>query len=113
MHEAYDRKLVAEDYQNRLHNDESASRSRILKADRESEAANETYEKASIASYNASQNLHSHETRIAKQFVKQYETAAIKDLGFEDVKTGRAVLDKYGLMNKAIGATMGTGLRYE
>lgn len=33
---------------------------------------------------------------------KKYEDAVVKDLGFENIEAGKALLNEYGLMDKAL-----------
>lgn len=42
--------------------------------------------------------------QITRRYLTQYKTAAVKDLGFDDVKRGKQILEDYGLMNYALGA---------
>ena len=39
---------------------------------------------------------------IAKSYRSQYEDATVRDLGFDNVQKGKALLQEYGLMDKAL-----------
>ena len=110
---ANERSVMAEDYYDRLMKDDSgATDSQKRKAKQAYIQAEAMRMDADKKHLKASEKLNAHETRIARQYVAKYQDAAVKDLGFQNVEAGKALLNEYGLMRKATGGRMGDGLRY-
>ena len=101
----------------RLQNDPNASTARRKLAEqeylkdrdraRESKAAVEAHQeklsKAETANDRAWSAVSQRGNQITRQYREKYKTAAVKDLGFDDVKQGKKILNDYGLMDYALG----------
>ena len=111
---ANERSLMAEDYYDRLMKEDSGAtdsqkrkaKQAYIQAEAKRMAADKKY-------YKAKETEHQHNTRIAEAYVDRYENAAVRDLGFDNVKAGKALLNEYGLMYKATNSNLGSRLRYE
>lgn len=92
----YMRKLAEQEYlkdRDKARQSKSAIEEHKAKLDK----AERAYDKAWGASVNKG-------NQITRRYLTQYKTAAVKDLGFDDVKRGKQILEDYGLMNYALGA---------
>ena len=100
---------LRKDHLTRLQQDPEASTSMRKAAERDYLAAREKSRKSgdkirkAQAIYDDADWAYGERSRnIAKSYRERYEDATVKDLGFDNVQRGKALLNEYGLMNKAL-----------